>query len=93
MDKLDRTVTWSRDFLSKFQVEGSRPDLISTNHIMRVSQVWKQVAAASKVVFDEKKHFGELGRTRIQLSGDQPLDVYIKASTDGKFGTRIANLL
>ena len=61
---------------------------------MRLSQVWKQATSAStRVTFDKKKHFGELARTRVKLSGDQPLDVCIKGSTEVRFGTRTANLL
>ena len=60
---------------------------------MRLSQVWKQAAASARVTFEKRKHFTELARTRAMLSGDQPLDVYIKGSTEVKFGTRTANLL
>lgn len=61
---------------------------------MRVSQIWRRVAASAKVVvFDEKKHFNDLARTRIMLSGDQPLDVQINVSTDVKFAPRTAKLL
>ena len=57
-----------------------------------MSQVWRQVAL---VVFDNEKHFLDLARTRIQLSnsGNQPLDVRIKLSTDVKDTTPTANLL
>ena len=60
---------------------------------MGLSQVWKQAAASARVTFEKRKHFTELARTRAMLSGDQPLDVYIKGSTEVRFGTRTANLL
>jgi hypothetical protein len=62
---------------------------------MRMSEVWRQVAASAKVVFDNEKHFLDLARTRIQLSnsGNQPLGVRIKVSTDVKDTTPTANLL
>lgn len=62
---------------------------------MRVSRFWRQVAS-SKVTFtgNKKKHFGELTtQIRNQLSGDQPLDVEINASTCVQFETSTAKLL
>ena len=62
---------------------------------MHMSQVWRQVGASAKVVFDNRKQFLDLARTRIQLSNsfDRPLDVRIKLSTNVKDKTPTANLL
>lgn len=61
---------------------------------MRVSQIWRRVAASTNlVVFNEKKQFGDLERTRLMLSGDQALDVQINVSTEVKFAPRTAKLL
>ena len=84
----------SYPFASSFP-RGQTQYIYYTPHhiIMRVSQAWKQVATSTKAVFDKKKHFRDLARTKIQLSGDQPLDVCINVSSDVKFTTSTANLL
>ena len=68
-------------------------DFISSFNIMRISQVWRQTAASTKVVFDRSKHFSDLGRTQTLLSGDLPLDIQIKVSSDVEFGKQTAKLL